>query len=256
MNQSPILYEIARNIHCLDTLMSFMLTSKKCLGATKKAIRDAPTLFVSIHEIETSGISPSKVIWSSLKELYQELYQARLNDPYDNYSGPCWDCLSDLYYDYGGCVCNDVEYLGIKMIKYFGKFPPEINREHRWRLKITPVSGLVISSWISNSIKSIPDYRTISHDKPYDNTVLNYESTEYLYYGRKYANIYEKLGITIVQRNRMSPTRYYPATTEILDRISMEYLMDEKAKFGPADHNYMEFRIHLHKNIICRDNTI
>ena len=61
----------------MKTLLALMCVNNKCYKATKYYINTASTFFMTIYFIDTSGIPPKKVIFSSLRELFTKVHQER-----------------------------------------------------------------------------------------------------------------------------------------------------------------------------------
>jgi len=185
-----------------------MLVNKRCYKVVKHFIENTPTIYIATYFIDISGEAPKKVIYNSLRELFTELYQFRLNIQNDNYAGSCDDCLKcsirdDTKYE---CGCNDVNFIGIRMVKSFNVF----------------TEPLIDLQWCS-SLKSLvnPKYNEFRMSKKlYTECNIDYDSKNkyscndrksmsYLYYG------YPKSASCLKKNGK----KYYPITTDNMDKF-------------------------------------
>lgn len=205
-----------------------------------------------MYLIDTNGVLPKKIIYKSLKEIFTELHQYKLNNPtffisyesrfkhFDNYSGPCNQCLK---VPYDTCYCDDIEYVGIKMVKYISN---ETDNEklnvinsyncNNWRCKLNPLpensKGFRISTMLNNL------YNNSHVEKLRGN---NYKSMRYLYFGCEKFPFLTKNGIRRHNKNNKFYGIYYPGTTEILHLLDFIYLPERKADF--KEHHSMKINI-------------
>lgn len=258
MNEYPILTNIA--IHCdFNTLMNFMLINRKAYAAVKHVIRNAPTRFMIMYDIETNGKLPKKFIFESLKELFTEIHQYYLNHPKiypGNYDGPCNDCLSDPEMvpirTFDCCHCDDVMYLGIKMIKHISPSRDDkvfelLHPNHEWDNRLTSVSNgnrmsMILNNLYCNCFKCLRGKE------------INYKSMDYLFFGHKKYSFFRKNGIRKWNPDKMKNfDRYYPATTDIIQFLTFGYVHENKLDFK-TQHSILF--IEPEKQCKVRINTI
>ena len=237
MNNAPILLNIARQITDFPTLMNFMLVSKKCLQVVKYVILEAPAIFIPLIYYETQAVTKKQYMFDSLQELFTLHHKYYLENPdtyyhyngriihCENRAGPCCECLFDglSMSDYGhkichpewqGCGCNDIEYTGIKMVKYFHTPRPLFTNIFRWKNQLMPSDeGFRMS-------KTFGDIITPNLIEPdIDPKDVDRKSMKYLYYGCPPAKTILKLGMKEWWLGKWN--RFYPATTDNLERHSV-----------------------------------
>jgi hypothetical protein len=275
MNEAPILLRIAS--YCdMKTLLNFMIVNKKCYSVFKYIVRNAPTVFIAMYVVETGGTLPKKVIYKSLKELFTELHQYHLNNPKyltsypggkqvkdcGNLSGPCFDCMKDPDFEWciEWCMCDDISYTGIKMVKYLSNESSEEKEkmnhclENSWSCKLKPLSDQIKGFRISMRLNNLYN--------PAELKTVNYKSMEYLYFGIKKFSFLFKNGIRkrCPDKMKYSPM-HYPATTDILPFLDFVYLPKGKANFnkhhGMCIIDESDYKIRINKaNYKIRINTI
>ena len=258
-NHQPILLTIS--YHCdMKTLLSLMVVNKKWYEVVKYVINTAPTVFISMYSIDTNGVVPNKFIYKSLKELYTELHQYRLNNPSqlanpmiayeeDNHAGPCSECLKYPDPDYYYCTCGDRQYLGIKMVKYISPEADDTKQNiidsyyiaRQWDSQLYPLPITAKGFRMSTMIEYIHDYHYHVKES------INYESMVYLYSGKR--ELQRKIKLRLKYGIKMwNPDKwkycnmYYPATTDLLDCLHFGYfgyLPDGKADF--KSHHGLSF---------------
>ena len=180
-----------------------------------------------------------KFVFTSLKELFTELHQEHLTNPplgkyhfvggpiqfaIKNFTGPCDECLYDDScgaHRFYGCNCDDISYCGIKIVKYFHTpAPPEVLIEFNRRPKITPLSGNY-GFRMSRTLPLPYGYESIEAERK-----VNRKSMHYLYNGLPKTNILLKLGLREWWCDKHN--RFYPATTDVLDKFNMTIWNNEK----------------------------
>lgn len=280
LNELPVLLNIA--LHCdINTLFNFMFVSKKCYSVFKHIIKNAPTVFITSYFVETNGILPDKIFYKSLKELFQELHQFKLNNPtyfqhyltrkickdFGNLSGPCFDCLSDDdkfqkqgRYDYTTyCGCDDIHYKGIKIVKYISNETNDqkINVINSYNFqskycspRLSPLQentkGFRISMMLNNIYDDgYPYHKKICTRKTTNDNPINntnYKSMNYLLFGCKKFSFLFKQGIRKRQLDKMKYcAMYYPGTTDMLQNITFGYLPGDKVDFQKYYHGLQIF---------------
>ena len=184
-------------------------------------------------------------MFDSLQGLFTNLHQAHLENPpkiksayglgpvyIKNYAGPCDECLID-YED--GCGCDDIEYSGITMVKYFHCSRPTVKITWRYMIDNPNVGFLMFKDldipYLLQSEMPPEECLNIDHIDPYHSkyikkrnetsTLVNYSSMEYLYRGAPKQNVLRKLGITEWWKGKWN--RFYPATTDVLHRFNIGY---------------------------------
>lgn len=202
LNDYVILTNVASQIKDYQTLMNFMLVNKKCLRAVKHFINQIPAVYVALIKYETQPIMRlDKFVFNSLKELFIELHQKHLKNPIKNFSGPCVECLSKT--DFEGCYCDDINYKGIKIIKYFHTPPPEIVIYLGWKPVIIPLHET--NGFRMSRILKTPYFQT---------ETSNRKSMLYLYNGITKADELLKLGLKAFWNDG---NIFYPVTTDNLE---------------------------------------
>ena len=250
-NQQPILLKIIQNITDYESFMAFMRVNKKCLQVAKYVIRQAPAIYTPNIYYETqASMKLSECVFDSLQELFINLHQAHLENPpkigpahgqgpwlIKNFAGPCDECLIDWSED--GCYCDDIQYTGITIVKYFHCDRPNVKITWKNIIEKPKVGFLMIKTLpmpydLQNEfpreecliIDSIdPEHKKYIMKQNEISTLVNYESMEYLYHGSPKQNVLRKLGVTEWRKEKWN--RFYPATTEVIHKFDIGYYTEK-----------------------------